>query len=1046
MKQIFVWILILLWLPLTAWTQSSADKSVSSVPHNSPIFRHYTEEDGLAQNSIYCLFQDSKGFLWIGTGHGLSRFDGYQFVNYTRDFQNPNSISDNRVNSVYETRKGELWVGTRNGLNRYDRATDSFKSFKFSSNNPTALSDSYIQIVFEDRHETLWIGTIKRGLAKFDRVSETFTFYDNQIGNHESLSHNDVYGIAEDKNGGFWIATFGGLNQFDRASGRVTRFESSNKNLNTPSDNRILSMLVDNAGRIWLGTENGLNKFEPTFKQFTRYRNDKKNPNSLDNNAVRSIYETKSGTLWIGTSSGLNRYAKDTDAFTVYKHDPANPRSLGEGQVNAILEDTNDQLWVGTPIGGLNKYNQKTARFQQFKHDDNNPNSISNDNIYSILEDRNQNLWLAPSSGGLVRYYQDQKRFEVVEGHLGFVYSFYEDREGRIWIGAETGLLLYDLDTQRFVPYHNHPNDPRFLSVVSIQEDRLGNFLIGTKNGEVTKLAHATGKITNIQYHSNDAPQLANNRLLAIFEDSAGQIWVGSRSALTKVDPATQKFKQYKHDPHNPHSISASAVGAIYEDKSGTLWFGTSSGGLNRFDRQTETFTHFTEREGMPINNVYEILDDDQGHLWLSTDRGLARFQITTRRFRNFDVHDGLTYNEFNDKSAFKNKNGEMYFGGPDGFVKFNPKDFADSHAISPTYLTGIRILEQPLKTEQNVTEITALNLSWRDYVVSFDFATLDFTDPKKLKYQWKLEDFDRDWINGGTRRTATYSNLAGGKYVLKVKATNVDGIWSEATLNLSITVTPPFYRTVWFWGLITLTVGILFWLLYRNRIQQLEAINDAQIRFSRQLIESQEAERKRIASELHDGLGQSLLVIKNRTTIGKRLAHDGAKVTAQLEEISNATGQALEEVRGIAYNLRPYHLERLGLRESLNAMIEKIRAATGLEINARVALYDEVFSKNDEVTFYRVIQECLNNVIKHANASAVEISIVQNETQVTTRIQDNGCGFVAALESQSSGFGLLGLSERVRMLDGTHSVESEAGKGTTVTVIIPLREEKDEH
>jgi signal transduction histidine kinase len=313
------------------------------------------------------------------------------------------------------------------------------------------------------------------------------------------------------------------------------------------------------------------------------------------------------------------------------------------------------------------------------------------------------------------------------------------------------------------------------------------------------------------------------------------------------------------------------------------------------------------------------------------------------------------------------------------------------------------------------------------------------------LKYQWKLEGFDREWINGGTRRTATYSNLAGGEYDLKVKATNVDGIWSEATLNLRITVTPPFYRTVWFWGLITLTAGILFWLLYRNRIRQLHAINDAQIRFSRQLIESQEAERKRIASELHDGLGQSLLVIKNRTSIGKRVAQDGEKVTVQLEEISTATSQALEEVRGIAYNLRPYHLERLGLRESLNAMIEKIREATGLEINARVALFDEVFSKDDEVTFYRVVQECLNNIIKHAQATTVEISIVQNETQVTASIQDNGRGFVTVPESQSSGFGLIGMSERVRMLGGTYSIESETGKGTMVSVHIPLHEETNE-
>ena len=247
---------------------------------------------------------------------------------------------------------------------------------------------------------------------------------------------------------------------------------------------------------------------------------------------------------------------------------------------------------------------------------------------------------------------------------------------------------------------------------------------------------------------------------------------------------------------------------------------------------------------------------------------------------------------------------------------------------------------------------------------------------------------------------------------------------------------TPPWQRWWAYLLYVFLLAGIVGGYL-RYRINQLHAINAARTQFAQQLITSQEAERKRIAAELHDGLGQSLLVIKNRTSIGNRMAHDSAKVTAQLEEISAATGQALDEVRSIAYNLRPYHLERLGLRESLNAMIEKIREATSLEINARVALFDEVFSKDDEVLFYRVIQECLNNIIKHAHATTVEISIVQNETQVTARIQDNGRGFVAAAENQSSGFGLIGMSERVHMLGGTHSIESEPGQGTTVTITI---------
>jgi signal transduction histidine kinase len=305
------------------------------------------------------------------------------------------------------------------------------------------------------------------------------------------------------------------------------------------------------------------------------------------------------------------------------------------------------------------------------------------------------------------------------------------------------------------------------------------------------------------------------------------------------------------------------------------------------------------------------------------------------------------------------------------------------------------------------------------------------------------LEGYDKDWIFGGLKRTATYTNLPGGHYTLRVKATDDAGRWSANELAVQINMSTPPWLRWWAYGLYALLVAgaVVGYVRYRTR--QWQAINAARTQFAHQLILSQEAERKRIAAELHDGLGQSLLVIKNRTVIGKRFAADPPKVTTQLDEISHATSQALEEVRGIAYNLRPYHLERLGLREALEAMLEKIREATGLDIKARVALSDEVFSGDHEVTFYRVIQECLNNIIKHAQASAVDLSIVQTETTVTARIQDNGRGFATPPEQapSSGGFGLIGLAERVRMLGGTHTIQSEAGKGTTITVIISREE-----
>lgn len=1017
--------------------QNGEIKSVSQNPFGSQGFQHFTNEDGLPQNSIFSILQDSRGFLWIGTFHGLSRFDGYQFVNYARDFQDANSLSDNRINSIIETKSGEIWIGTRNGLNRYNYATNNFDSYMFEAESADAIGDSWINKVFEDRNGTLWVGANQIGLNKFDRETGKFTAYKNDPNNSESLSNNNVFGIGEDKNGSLWIATSGGLNKFDRETERFKRYLSDTKNPDSLSDNQISAMLIDRAGIIWLATGNGLNKFDPNAEKFTVYFNDKSNQNSLSDNDVRSIYETKTGEFWVGTINGLNRYVKETDNFIVYKNNQADPRSLTEGAVLSIVEDNMEQLWVGTLVG-LNKYNQKKARFQVFRHDPNDPNSISKDNIYSIVEDKNKNVWLSLAGavgGGLIEYKIGEQRFENLKDFNEYVSALYVARDGKMLVGAANGLFYFDADEKRLIAFKNDSNDAGLKGVSAICEDRAGNLWLGTLLGEVRKINPLSGEVKRIQYKP-DTANLSNYRVLAIYEDSQRQIWIGTRNGLTKFNPDTESFTQYENKPDNPNSLTANAVGAIYEDRQGTLWFGTSSGGLNRFDRNTETFTPFTEREGMPINNVYEILEDEQNHLWLSTDKGLARFDIGTKTFRNFDVNDGLTHNEFNDRAALKTQNGEMYFGTPDGFMKFNPKDFTDSNFKPPIYLTDIRVLEQPLKTVQNKMQLRELNLSWRDYVVSFEFAALDFTDPKKLKYQWKLEGFDNDWINGGTRRTATYTNLPGGSYTLKVRATNVDGVWTEERLMLTINVTPPFYRTFWFLGLVTLAISGLIWLMYRYRLNQLQAINETQTRFTQQLITSQEAERKRIASELHDGLGQSLVVIKNRAMLGIKKGDDAERVVKELSNISESATQALEEVREITNNLRPQLLDRLGLTKALTAMCKKVSGV--VEIDCDVDSIDNLFSENEEISIYRIVQESLNNIIKHSNASNAIVTIKRDENNILISIEDNGKGFdINNIKSNGGGLGLVGLKERAQLLGGEFIVDSKIGDRTKIQVVI---------
>ncbi len=1019
-------------------------KNVFRNPSDAPAFGRFTDEHGLSQNSIQRILQDGKGFLWFGTMNGLNRFDGYQFVIYRHDFRDENSLSDNLIHSIYKTSSGQIWVGTSNGLNRYEQATDNFKTYKFDANNPKSLGDGIVQSIFEDRDGTLWVGTSKGGLSKFDKAAENFTNYQTEPNNNESLSSNSVHGIGEDKNGGFWIATSGGLNKFNRETGRFSRYLANKNDPNALSDNAIQAMFIDRAGVVWLGTfGGGLNKFDPNTERFTHYLADADNPNSLDDNRVFSIYETPSGALWVGTKTGLNRYEQETDGFTVYKHDPTNPRSLSFGEIWSIFEDRTEQLWVGSSFAGANKFNQKTRRFNQFKHDANNPNSISDGDILAIYEDRNKTLWIGTRASGLNRYDSAARRFEVVKSDISKpVINIYEDSEGKLWFGTEgDGLFSFDRESGRFTKFQdsNHPDSLITGFINKIYQDRDGFLWLGTKTQGLYKLDKRAQKLTLFQHDPKNPNSLSDNSIRAILEDNSGALWFGTDIGLNKFDKRTETFSHLKHEPGNHKTPSSDKISAIYEDKDATLWIGTSFGGLNRLDRKTGIFTYFTEREGLPDNQVYDILEDEQANLWLSTDKGLARFNPVTNGFRNFDINDGLTHNEFNHKAAFKSADGEMYFGGFNGFVKFNPKDFADSNFQPPIVLSGIRILEEPLKTEQNITELKELNLSWRDYVVSFDFSALDFTDRKKLQYQWKLEGFDNDWIHGGTRRTATYTNLAGGEYVLKVKATNVDGVWTDESVNLKIIVTPPFYRTIWFFALVALVIGGLVGLLYRSRINQLRRISEAQTKFTQQLIESQEAERKRIAAELHDGLGQSLAIISNRAMMGKGKKDEPEIVAREFAEISANALEALDEVQEITNNLHPHYLERLGLTKALKAMCMKVSDV--LELTGEIDSVDNLFPKDAEINAYRIVQESLNNVIKHSDASEVFVKIKNLETEIVITVKDDGRGFdTEKVKPKRGGLGLVGLRERTNMLGGRISINSSVGSGTEIRVTLPIK------
>jgi PAS domain S-box-containing protein len=807
-------------------------------------FELISGEQGLPGSSVNSILQDSRGFLWVGTDDGLSRYDGYTFKVYRNDPENPYSLSYNDVTSIYEGATGVLWIGTEEGgLNRFDREMEQLVQYKHDPDNPHSLSHNSVSSLYEDQSGSLWIGTEGGGLNKLDKNKERFIRYQHIPDDSNSLSHNGVWSIYEDQSGTLWIGTHDGLNVFDRDQQRFIRYKNDPTDPYSLCDNSVRTIYEDSEDVLWIGTGGGLAKFNRETRQFFAYHHDPSDPRSLSNDRVIAISEDQMGRLWFGTEGGgLNLFHRKTERFTHYKADTNDPNGLHSNYISSVYEDRSGVLWIGSYGGGLLKTHRKTAQFLHYRHDPYNPNSLSHDAVSSIYKDQVGTLWIGTYGGGLNKidwkwktgitkhYRHDPKNPQSLSHNT--IWAIYEDHSGVLWIGTEGGgLNKFDPrsgqgETEQFVYYRHDPSNPSSLShdaVSAIYEDLSGALWIGTLGGGLNKFDRETEQFTHYEPDPADLYSLSEYAVLSLYEDRSGTLWIGTfGGGLNKFDRKTEQFTHYRNEPNVRESLSNNMVWSIYEDQSGILWIGTG-GGLNKFNRATETFTHYRKRDGLPNEIIYGVLEDTHGNLWISTNNGIAKFDPQTERFKTYHEGDGLQSNQFNPNAFYKSHQGEMFFGGVNGFNAFYPETIQDNPHVPPIVFTDFHIFNQsvrpggqyllpakkkhdkliqktrPSPLQRSITETADLTLSYKERVFSFEFAALDLTIPEKNQYAYMMEGFDEDWIYSGTRRFAQYTDLPEGDYIFRVKGSNNDGIWNEEGASLKITVTPPFWRTFWF-------------------------------------------------------------------------------------------------------------------------------------------------------------------------------------------------------------------------------------------------------
>jgi len=1063
---------------------SRSEPAASIAPGKYLRFETITLEDGLSQSTIFCILQDSQGFMWFGTEDGLNKYDGYNFTVYKNDPEDPSSLGKNWIMALVEDDLGNLWIGTRDGgLNYFDRTHNRFIHYRHDPDNPDSLNSNRITALHLDQRGDLWIGSEEDGMDRLvlstsgrdegtDQENQIFIHYRHNPDDENSLSSNAVSAIHESEDGSLWVGTADrGLNRYDPQREYWEFFVNESSNPDSISHNEITTIIEDQSGILWIGTGGGgFMKYDQTEGRFIPYYPHPEDQESF--NDITAINQDRDGTMWIGTwGGGLLNFDPENEIFKFYQNDPGDPHSLSSGIVYAILQDREGVYWFSINGVGINKLGLGRWNFAHYKKDPANPNSPNDDMIWEIYQEEEGDLWIGTMLGGVNRYDPETQIWnhyrhdpdDPTSLSSNWVWTIFEDSAGIFWIGNRSGLDRFDPHSDsilgdgaftHFVPDPDGPPQSNSNKVTEIYEDSLGDFWIGTEGGvyrfdRKTESWSQTGRVGII------FPDVMRNAfIISIFEDQEGKLWFGTLgSGLGIYDPAMGTFAHYEYDPDDPLSLASNTVLAFFQDKDGVMWIGTQ-GGLERFEPQSKTFSQYREQDGLPNDVIYSILEDKQGYFWLSTNKGISRFDPHQETFKNYDVTDGLQSNEFNGKSSFVNERGDIYLGGIDGFNVFIPEYIQDNPTIPPIVLTslmagGKRVDLDPIS--ENLHEVT---LKWPDNALEFEYAALSFAHPEKNQYAYYLEGFEDTWNYVGTRRFGGYTNLPGGFYTLLIKGSNNDGVWNETGTAIKINVIPPFWATWWLRGIVILSILGIVYGGYHLRVRSLQA-KERELAFqvelrTNELIETQKTlrksemekaiatERNRLARELHDSVTQSLYSLTLFSEAARHLAEEQGleSIEKQINQIGVIGLQALKEMRLLVYELQPPELERDGLVRALRKRLDAVEGRAGIDARIEVEEFASLPGLVEQELF-RIAQEALNNALKHAAAGSVVVHLRRENDRIDMIIVDDGVGFDPQSLSDSGGMGLKSIRERTERLGGVVDILTKPGDGTKIKVCI---------
>lgn len=1007
-------------------------------------------EKGLSQNTVYTIFQDDEGFMWFGTWEGLNRFDGYSFVTFNRE----QGLSNETIRDIYQ--QGDiLWVGTENGLNAIHLDDGSIDNYFAIDGDDNSLINNWVNHITADKSGNILIATAG-GLSILDAASLEFRQF---LCTHEEnpTRSNYIHKIIQDEDENYWLATSYGLIFYNHKTGETRRYLAKEGDHTSLPDNFVNTLLKDDDGKIWVGTRSGMALFQASSQSFYTPSVFIQDDIALNKKSIQIIHQQQD-QLWIGTAfHGLFVYDMSKKTVINYTNNPNQNYTISDNRVFDIFSDKSGTIWVGT-FNGLNKLNHLAPNFRTYPGDYKQFQERSFNSVWCFEEGEDGQLWIGTEQGVKIWDTQKQsiKRLQHDPANKNSISSdgirdIHRDKDGNYWIATRNnGLNLYNPKTNRYTHFSHRSEDNHSLPdnfVLAVQSDSKGNILVGTNNG-LGIMKPETNRFKVYRHHSGDSSSLASNRVYDILEDRQKRIWVCSLQGLSLFNPENGSFKNYQipEEFRAEKGILRNQFFSIIQARDNKFWIGTYNSGLVRFDAENESFEVWTTSDGLPNNVVYQALEDKNGHIWLSTNWGLTRFAPQQSMFTNYDITDGLQSNEFNFNAGKLLRNGNLIFGGMSGFNYFDPDEIFVNTLMPEVRITSTKIFNETINKRFRSGD--TLMLQYSENVFSFEFAALEYSNPARIKYQYKLENFNREWIERkATQRYAEFAHVSPGHYIFKVKASNSDGFWSEEGIHLHIIINPPWYQSWWFRILALLLIGFFVYGIVHLRTRVIRRKHEVQMKYL-------EFEKKLFALEQ-----KALQLQMNPHFLFNSLNSIQSFIVRN--DIDNAIHYLSKFSKLMRITLSNSRESFVSLRDELMALqlyleIERLRFNDNFEFEIKVdPSIDDSFLEIPPMLLQPYVENAVIHGLMHkAGNGYLRIDISQNDDNLLVLIEDNGVGREKAEQiKQDSGIerkskGMLITGERLDILNqytqDTYAVqitdlkdENGAALGTRVEIHI---------